>query len=95
MAEEIIVRKRDSTKKGGFSEIVAWKVPVSDSYPEGIKYSFTYIKDEKRILAIDNYNSEGHHIHIEDMKFPFDFIDLETTRKIFKRLVEIIENVEN
>jgi len=40
MAEAIIPKRRLVTEKDNLIEIVAWKVPKSKSYPEGVKYSF-------------------------------------------------------
>ena len=52
-----------ATGKNNFIEMVAWKIPKSKFYPEGIKYSFTFVHDDKRAIAFDNFNNEGHHKH--------------------------------
>jgi len=39
MAKVIIPKRRLVTEKNNFIEIVAWRVPSSKFYPEGIKYS--------------------------------------------------------
>jgi len=64
MVKAIIPKRRLITEKDNLIEIIAWKVPSSKSYPEGIKYSFTFIHKNKRAIAFDNYNNEGHHKHI-------------------------------
>ena len=92
MTNAIIPRKREVTQKRNFIEKVAWRVPVSTSYPEGIKYSLALIEDGKRILAIDNFKQEGHHIHIYTLKVKYMFHNISWTEKIFYILVQAIEN---
>lgn len=90
-AKEIIPKHRFPFKEG-FVEIAAWSVPKSACYTEGIKYSFAYIKDNVRILAIDNYNHEGHHIHMNNKKVRYQFINLKQTEELF---YELINNDKN
>ncbi|MBN2458381.1 hypothetical protein JXB31_04600 [Candidatus Woesearchaeota archaeon] len=92
MAEERIIKKRIITTKGNLIEVTAWKVPKSLSYPEGIKYSYNLISDGKRIIAIDNYNNEGHHVHIFAKKIPYIFRSIERLDEDFFRLVDGFEN---
>jgi len=40
-------------------EIKIWKVPRSEEYPEGFKYSLVYVKKGKRILGYDNYHPKS------------------------------------
>tara|TARA_B100000315_G_C14514241_1_gene558438 strand:+ start:727 stop:1035 length:309 start_codon:yes stop_codon:yes gene_type:complete len=95
MSKQIILRRREYTLKNNFIESVAWKVPVSKMYPEGVKYTFTFIEKNKRIIAIDNYNYESHHIHYYKSKIPFTFRGLIQTEKLFLKLVEDYENDKN
>lgn len=91
MVKPIIPKRRLITKKDNFIEIVAWKIPKSKFYPEGIKYSFTFVHENKRTIAFDNFNSEGHHKHNFGKKEPFEFRSLEHTSNQFFRLVEEFE----
>ncbi|MBW2975700.1 hypothetical protein KY366_08330 [Candidatus Woesearchaeota archaeon] len=70
---------------------MAWKVPKSGNYPEGVKYSFVFVFNEKRAIAYDNFNNEGHHKHHLGKKIPYKFISLIETRKMFIRDVEKFE----
>ena len=94
MAESIIPKRRLITKKNNLIEIVAWKVPKSKSYPEGIKYSFTFVHDDKRITAFDNFNNEWHHKHYLDKKEAYNFKSLEDTANQFFALVEKFEEID-
>lgn len=91
MAKPIIPKRRLITEKSNLIEIVAWKVPKSKFYPEGIKYSFTFIHNNKRTIAFDNFNNEGHHKHYLNKKEPYKFKDLEDTSNQFFKLVEKFE----
>ena len=42
-----------------------WKVPKSKDFPDGVKYSFVYIHNGKRVLGYDNERGKGHHKHIK------------------------------
>ena len=55
MAEPIIPKRRLVTDKDNLIEIVAWKISKSKFYPEGIKYSFTFVHKNKRTIAFDNF----------------------------------------
>lgn len=91
MVKAIIPKRRLATEKNNFIEIVAWKIPKSKSYPEGIKYSFTFVHENKRTIAFDNFNNEGHHKHYSNRKEPYKFKSLEHTANQFFKLVEEFE----
>ncbi|MEK6949569.1 MAG: DUF6516 family protein [Nanoarchaeota archaeon] len=92
MAEPIIPKRRIITEKDNLIEIVAWKVPKSKFYPEGIKYSFTFVHEDKRAVAFDNFNNEGHHKHYFGKKETYKFKSLDETSDKFFRLVEKFEH---
>ena len=91
MTKAIIPKRRIITEKSNFIEIVAWKVPKSKFYPEGIKYSFTFVHKNERTIAFDNFNNEGHHMHYLNRKEPYKFKSLEESADQFFKLVEEFE----
>ena len=91
MAQPIIPKRRLVTEKNNLIEIVAWRVPKSKYYPEGIKYSFTFVHEDKRTMAFDNFNNEGHHKHYLGKKEKHNFKSLEDTADKFFMLVEKFE----
>ena len=91
MAKAIIPKKMLITEKANVIEIAAWKVPKSKFYPEGIKYSFAFVNENKRKIAFDNYNNEGHHKHHLNKKEAYSFRSLEETSNQFFRLVKEFE----
>ena len=94
MAITIIPKRRLITGENNFIEIVAWKVPKSIFYPEGIKYSFTFVHKEKRAIGFDNFNNEGHHKHYMGKKEPYKFKSLEDTANQFFKLVNKFEKIQ-
>ena len=94
MAIAIIPKRRLITGKNNLVEVVAWKIPKSKFYPEGIKYSLTFVHENKRTIAFDNFNNEGHHKHYLDKKEPYKFKSLDETSDQFFKLVEKFEQGE-
>lgn len=95
MSKEIIRKGTFTTEKGNLIVLVAWRVPKSSYYPEGIKYSFQLICKGKRVVGYDNYNNEGHHRHFLSIKEKIEFRGLKETRKMFFKVVEIFEELQN
>lgn len=91
MVKPIIPKRRLITGKNNFIEVVAWKIPKSKFYPEGVKYSFTFVHDNKRMIGSDNFNNEGHHKHYLNKKESCRFKSLEETANQFFKLVEEFE----
>ena len=94
MAKAFIPKRRIITERNNIIEIVAWKVPKSRYYSEGIKYSFTFVHENKRTIAFDNFNNEGHHKHYLNKKEPCKFKNLEETSNQFFKLVEQFEKLQ-
>lgn len=58
----------DEFPAGDRWEAIAWSVPESEAFPEGVKYSFQYLgPDDEAILRYDNANDAHgvgrHHRH--------------------------------
>ena len=56
--------------EGDIMEIKIWRIPKSEDFPEGIKYSMAYIRvgteKAERVLGYDNERGKGHHRHYFD-----------------------------
>lgn len=87
-----VKKRRLVTEKGNLVVISIWKIPRSPYYPEGLKYSFQFIHDNKRILGYDNYKKEGHHRHFYHKKEKIDFKDLNEIKERFVKEVKRLEN---
>lgn len=49
---------------GDIVKAVIWRVEKSEKFPAGVKYSFVYIHNGKRVLGYDNERAKGDHKHI-------------------------------
>jgi hypothetical protein len=87
MPAKVVYREKGEKPDGSRYDMVAWQVPVSEAYPQGLKYSFQYMDaDGETLLRYDNspYHLDvgRHHRHtadgdIEALTFPglADLID--------------------
>ena len=53
------------------------KVKTDDEFPEGIKYSLVALNNQskKRVVGFDNHYGKGHHYHVFNREFSYDFVD--------------------
>ena len=78
---------------GTLVDVTAWRVPTSDRYPEGVKYSMQYGRvDGGTIIRYDNFpdhpGASRHHKHQEDGSVTdVDFPGLLTLFRRFKQEV--------
>ena len=68
MPATVVYREEDEKPDGSRYEMVAWQVPVSEDFPQGLKYSFQYMDAEgDTLLRYDNSPSHldvgRHHRH--------------------------------
>lgn len=69
---------------GSIEEIKIWKVPKTEDKPYGLKYSFVYIVDGKRIIGYDNFEGKGDHRHHKGKEYSYTFENMEKLWKDFK-----------
>lgn len=85
---ELIMRTRVQITKGSFYEVKIWKVPKSEFFKEGVKYSMVIIKNGKRIMGYDNERGKSHHKHIGGSEIPYEYNGLETLLSDFEKDVQ-------
>ena len=71
MGSAVIYEDQDTFEDGSRYEMIATVVPISDDYPEGIKYRFQYMADDGRTLLRfanfpDHPGVDRHHYHTPD-----------------------------
>lgn len=69
-------------------ELIVHEVGVTNAYPDGLKYGLIFfdLKTKKKIL-MDNHSPKGHHFHINEEEFVYEFDNLEKLLEDFKKLV--------
>ena len=87
MPEKLIHNKYIISKRE-IVEVKVWRVEKSQEFPEGLKYSFAYIKDGKRVLGYDNERGKGHHKHYKGKEEKIEFKDIYTLQEKFEKEVE-------
>lgn len=77
-------------KKSLLVEIKLWEVPKTHKYPDGIKYSLIAIDLNKRSrVLMDNHTPKGHHYHLDDQEFRYEFFDTDRLIEDFRAFVKI------
>ncbi|EMA56897.1 toxin-antitoxin system TumE family protein [Halorubrum kocurii] len=91
MPATVAYREQAEKPDGSRYEMIAWQVPESEEFPQGLKYSFQYINpDGDTLLRYDNspYHRDigRHHRHAPDG---------EITQLEFTGLAELIDDFQN
>lgn len=60
---------------GDIIDIKIEHIEINRQYPEGIRYSLSYIKDGKTILRYDNHAGHPHHKHFGGKRKSYEFKD--------------------
>ncbi len=63
----------------------AYSIPASAHFPEGVKYSFSYIKEGVCVLRYDNERLKGHHMHNLDIEERIEFSGIEKHAEQFEK----------
>ncbi|MBI4402517.1 MAG: hypothetical protein HY537_00055 [Deltaproteobacteria bacterium] len=80
-----VVHEKVRTAQGVVVEFKVWRVPRSEHYPEGIKYSFFAAHGGKVLVGYDNHTPKGHHRHFEGKEGTYAFSGIDKLREDFRR----------
>lgn len=65
--------------RGGYSEIVVWRVPVPvPPSSHGFKYRLAFVVDGVCRIRYDNERGKGDHMHVDAVERPYAFVDIDT-----------------
>ena len=69
-------------------ELSIYAISDDDEYPDNIKYRLicTHAQKKSKVL-FDNHSPKGHHFHIDDEEFPYEFVTEDKLLNDFKKLV--------
>ncbi len=70
--EKRILAHRE-TDEVAVAEIRIWRVPRSERYPIGIKYSLFLVAGGRTIVGFDNHSPKGPHLHLGKSEVPYSF----------------------
>jgi len=80
-----VLHEKIKTAQGLVVELKVWRVPKSEDYPEGFKYSFYAVFGKQVLVGYDNHKPKGHHRHFEGEESVYEFSTLEKLREDFQR----------
>lgn len=96
MAEKLLEREF-TTSDGTKIEVLAWDVPESEEFPEGIKYKFQAydLETGETLLRYDNHNKHSgsrHHKHIGEDKT--EKIEFNGVKEAYRKFIEEVKENE-
>ena len=74
------VLKHSDGRRLAILEIVVWQVPVSTSYPDGVKYRIWVSERGRTLFGFDNHKPKGPHLHIGETEVGYVFRGLAALR---------------
>ena len=85
-----IFREKVTDERGNIYEAVIWKIDRSRRYPEGVRYRLAFIRVEETYPAVlyDNHHPKGHHRHIRNQEYNYNFESIEKLMQDFRRDVQ-------
>jgi len=94
MKAELVYHEKKYSEDGSIQEIKIWSMPRSKDKPHGIKYSFAYIVQGKRVVGYDNAEGKGDHRHYLNKEYPYNFQSVEQLWKDFKNDIDRVKEVK-
>lgn len=86
MARQAKYRKQIG--QNGFIEVRMCEIPKSAHFPEGVKYSLSYVEGGLCILRYDNERAKGHHMHFMENEERVEFQDIDSLVEKFEKQVD-------
>lgn len=86
----LIHKSKTVDSAGSIEDCTVWDVPRTMRNPDGIRYRLAYIPGNCRAPAVlyDNHHPKGHHKHIGNEQFAYDFVDVRKLIEDFQRDIE-------
>lgn len=69
------LREKVIDEEGNITELVIWKVPVTNKNPSGVRYRLAFVEHNATspIVLYDNHHPKGDHRHVAGMEEPYEF----------------------
>lgn len=92
----LLVATKLTLASGYIEEVKIWRVPVSEKYPEGIRYRMALVQGRTGHIALlyDNHWPKGPHVHAGRAETRYRFRSVERLLKDFQGHVAGIEETE-
>lgn len=93
----LVLDQKVTHSSGRIEELKAWKVPVTDKYPDGIRYRLVYVdpRSKQVLVLFDNHYPKGHHVHIGDREKGYEYTGTRKLLKDFRQTVDQLKKKES
>ncbi len=78
--QKLVLKHLDGIRLAIF-EVAIWSVPVSNGYPDGIKYRAWLSEGGSTIFGFDNHKPKGPHLHVGLAEVEYVFLGLPELRR--------------
>ena len=87
---QLVLSEKFTDEQGCLYDLNVWKVPVSDEYPEGIRYRLAFIPPglDSPVVLYDNHFPKGHHRHIYQREEAYGFQGITKLIEDFRKNVQ-------
>lgn len=87
MKATLLLKQKLTDKDENLKELVVWAVPISEKYPEGVRYRMAFIPAgvESPTVLYDNHYPKGHHKHIDEKEISYHFTSIDSLLEDFEK----------
>lgn len=91
----LLIASKLTLSSGHIEEVKIWSVPVSKSYPEGIRFRLVLVDRRTGEIALlyDNHPPKGPHVHAGGTETRYRFKSVEQLLKDFLEHVSRVEEI--
>ena len=91
MPATVVYREKDEKPDGSRYEMVVWQVPVSEEFPQGLKYSFQYMDAAGDTLL--RYDNAPYHLDVG--RHHRHTVEGDVTKLEFTGIADLIADFQN
>ena len=90
MNAKLKLHQKKIFKESFILEIKLWEIGKTAEYPDGIKYGLIMVNTKtKQKVLMDNHTPKGHHYHLNDKEFEYNYSGIDQLIDDFYSLVKI------
>lgn len=90
MEAKLVLHQKRVLKNSMVIELKIWNVKETKDYPDGLRYMLIAVRpDLKKKVLIDNHSPKGHHYHLDEAEFEYQFRNIDKLICDFRNLVKI------
>ena len=88
-----LFRLREIDEAGNLFDLAIWRVPVTPTYPHGVRYRLAFVRrgDDAPTVLYDNHAPKGDHRHTAGVEQPYAFVDVDQLVSDFRADAERAE----